>query len=199
MELLYFANPWCSWCWGFAPTLDKVAARHPDIRLTVALGRLDVEPGKPLSAKARASIGEHWSNVHELSGQPFDFEILKRPSLAYRTDLACQALMLVRQNYPALAHPFLSRLGERYFRLGQDLASIDILSEAAGEFGLPRADVAEALKTGALCQAMLAEWDQTAALGVAGYPTLLLLGRGKPRVLTVGWADACQIERALAG
>lgn len=198
MELLYFANPWCSWCWGFAPTLEAVTANHPDIRLTVALGRLDINPSKPLSSKVRASIAEHWSHVHEMTGQPFAFETLERPDLTYDTTQACQALMLVRQNYPALAHAFLVRLGERYFRLGHDLTRVDLLSEAAAEFGLPKAAVQEALSSGTLQETMLAEWSQTERLGVGGYPTLLLLGQGKPRVLTIGWADTPQIEQALA-
>ena len=41
VELLYFANPMCSWCWGFAPVIRHIVQEHREaVRLTVALGAL---------------------------------------------------------------------------------------------------------------------------------------------------------------
>ena len=163
---------------------------HPRLRLSVALGRLGVDDSEPLSTKARASIGEHWRHVAELSGQPFDHNTLAQPSLTYNTAPASQALMLVRETYPNLAHPFLGRLGERFFKLGHDIADMKVLSSAAGEFGLNESEVYNALSRQSLLPLMTHEWAQTEKLGVTGYPTLLALGSGKPQVVTIGWISA---------
>ena len=26
LHFIYFADPMCSWCWGFAPVIEKIAA-----------------------------------------------------------------------------------------------------------------------------------------------------------------------------
>jgi protein-disulfide isomerase-like protein with CxxC motif len=37
MHLLYFADPLCSWCYGFGPELAKLLERHPDTRLDLVI------------------------------------------------------------------------------------------------------------------------------------------------------------------
>lgn len=197
MELLYFANPYCSWCWGFAPVLDELRDRKPDLRISLALGSLGVRDDKPLSDRAREEIGEHWNHVTELSGQPFDHEVLQKPGLTYDTKPACQAVMLVRQAYPVLATAFLGRLGERFFACGDDLSDPFLLGEAAAEFGMQASDVAEKLRSAGLVEAMAEEWQQTARLGVTGYPTLIKLDQGRAEALTIGWASADDIAARL--
>ncbi len=40
MHLAYFADPMCSWCYGFGPQLAKLPERHPDARLEPVMGGL---------------------------------------------------------------------------------------------------------------------------------------------------------------
>jgi putative protein-disulfide isomerase len=40
MRLLYFADPLCSWCYGFGPELARLLAAHADATLELVMGGL---------------------------------------------------------------------------------------------------------------------------------------------------------------
>ena len=42
-----------------------------------------------------------------------------------------------------------------------------------------------------------AEWQQTARLGVTGYPTLLAFAGGRPEVVTIGWRPPQEVLAAV--
>jgi putative protein-disulfide isomerase len=63
VELLYFANPMCSWCWGFDPVLRGIEAAYADrVRITVALGALG-DRDRPMRERDKAFVREHWERV----------------------------------------------------------------------------------------------------------------------------------------
>jgi putative protein-disulfide isomerase len=197
-QLVYFANPMCSWCWGFAPVLRQVQEGFGDaVALSVALGALE-RGDRPLDAAARERLKAVWARVAAQTGQRFETAALELPTLAYDTMPPCRAVAVVRAAYPAQALAFLSRLQERYYVLGEDPRDPAMLAATAGEFGLGAAAFRAGFAAPATAELVAAEWAQTAALGVQGYPTLLALGRGRPRLVTAGWRPAAEIATALA-
>jgi putative protein-disulfide isomerase len=196
LQLLYFANPMCSWCWGFQPVMRTLAERGYPI--TVALGSLGADRARPMRDVDKAKVREHWQHVIERTGQPFDFGFFEREGFVYDTERPSRAIAVVRRHYPALAMPFLGRLQERFYALGQDITDAAILREAAGEFGIDAEMFQTAFEAPATAAEIAAEWQQTAELGVTGYPTLLALQPGRPQVVTIGWRPARDVLAALA-
>lgn len=196
VQLLYFANPMCSWCWGFQPVIRSLAEQGYPI--TVALGSLGADRARPMRDVDKAKVREHWQHVIERTGQPFDFGFFDREGFVYDTEPPSRAIAVVRRHYPALAMPFLGRLQERFYASGQDITDPSVLREAAGEFGID----AETFETGftapSTAAEIAAEWRQTAELGVTGYPTLLALQPGRPQVVTIGWRPASEVSATLA-
>ena len=148
---------------------------------------LGVSDRGPLSSKARETIREHWVPVNERSGQPFDQSVLDRTNLVYDTKPSCRLLLTLRQAYPQLAVPFLTRLGERFFKEGADLTNEHTLVEIGRNFGLAPETVLTALRSPDFAEVLKTEWQETHKLGVSGYPTLLALGDGKAEVITIGF------------
>jgi putative protein-disulfide isomerase len=185
LHLLYFANPMCSWCWGFQPVIHALAERGYPI--TVAMGSMGADRARPMREIDRAKVREHWQHVIERTGQPFDFGFFEREGFVYDTEPACRAIAVLRSRYPALALPFLGRLQERFYALGQDITDPYVLCEAAGEFGIAADRFDTAFRDPSTLAEIAAEWQQTAGLGVTGYPTLLALQPGRPEVVTIGW------------
>ena len=200
LELLYFANPMCSWCWGFAPVVQALTARHRQWRTTIATGRLG-EIERPMRPKDKAAVRDHWTHVREATGQSFDGAfaqpLFEGEDFVYDTRPACRALAVLRQHYPALTLTFLHRLHERFYALGHDLRDPEVLGAAAGEFGLGGDTFRRALDHPDTARAVEKEWTQTAALGVTGYPTLLALTDGKAHVLSIGCRPLDDVEAAL--
>ncbi|MFA5601454.1 MAG: DsbA family protein, partial [Phenylobacterium sp.] len=56
-HLIYFADPMCSWCYGFGPVMDQVAARYGE-RLPIQLVMGGLRPGtdRPMTPEARAEL-----------------------------------------------------------------------------------------------------------------------------------------------
>jgi putative protein-disulfide isomerase len=185
LDLLYFANPMCSWCWGFQPAVHTLAERG--YRITVALGSLGADRARPMREIDKAEVKKHWEHVIERTGQPFDFGFFAREGFVYDTAAPSRAIVVVRRHFPALAVPFFGRLQERFYALGQDITDRLVLREAAGEFGIDAERFDTTFDDPTIAAEVDAEWQQTARLGVTGYPTLLALPPGKPVVVTIGW------------
>ena len=197
MNLLYFANPMCSWCWGFAPVIQALQAKYPDLHWTVATGALGAASPKPMRQKDKDAISEHWRHVIELTGQPFDFAFFERTDFIYETRPACAALALIRAAYPALSTVFLHRLHERFYQFNDDITDMDRLSEIAAEFGQDRSKFRKELDNPDLKAAIQQEWEQTATMGVTGYPMLLAMNNGKAHMLAVGCQPLDKVEATL--
>ncbi len=187
VELLYFANPMCSWCWGFAPVLRGIEVAYSGrVRITVALGALG-DPDRPMRERDKAFVREHWEHVRALTGQPFDHAFFERDGFVYDTGPACRAVAVVRAEAPGRALGYLHRLHEAFYARGRDVREPDVLADEAGAAGLERCSFLAALASPDLAAAVREEWAQTAALGVTGYPTLLGLAPGcRPAVLSLG-------------
>ena len=195
VRLLYFANPMCSWCWGFQPVVHAlVEMGYP---ITVALGTLGAERSRPMRAADKATVRQHWQHVLERTGQRFDFRFFDRDGFVYDTEPPSRALAVVRARFPALTVAFLTRLQERFYTLGQDITDASVLRDAAGEFAIEPEIFDPALMDPAIAAEIAAEWRQTAQLGVSGYPTLLALQEGKPQVVTIGWRPADEVLPAV--
>lgn len=73
-HLIYFADPMCSWCWGFSPVIDSVADEFgSSLPIRLVLGGLRPGTTEPLTQNSKRDIRQHWEHVKEASGQAFDF------------------------------------------------------------------------------------------------------------------------------
>ncbi len=198
VELLYAANPMCSWCWGFAPVMRGIVRRHGGrVRVTTvlgALGRGDV----PMRAEDKAAVREHWEHVQARTGQPFDHAFFDRPSFVYDTEPACRAVAVVRAQRDLLALPYLAAVQEAFYTRNCDVTQPSALQRLAEELGVDGAAFTAAFTAPAMRAAVAREFADVARLGVTGYPTLLGLSDGRATVLSLGCQPAAEVETALA-
>lgn len=196
-QLVYFANPMCSWCWGFAPVVRHIRETYAGrVETVLALGALG-DRTRPMREKDKEYVRGHWEHVHALTGQPFDQAFFDREGFVYDTERPSRAVAVVRERWPGLAIPFLERLHERFYACNEDITDAAVLADAAGEFGLAADEFAEAWGSEAMRALVAREVQEVAALGVAGYPTLLALGHGRPKVLALGCRPKDQVVAEL--
>lgn len=198
VELVYFANPMCSWCWGFAPVVQGLAERHgPAARLTIVLGALG-RGDRPMRAADQAFVREHWEHVRERTGQPFDFAFFdRREEFFYDTEPACRAVAVVRARQAELALPYFHAVQEAFYARNRDVTRVEELQRIASAQGLDEAAFAQAFADADTRVAILREFAETAALGVSGYPTLLGLKDGRAHILSLGYRPLAEVEAAL--
>ncbi len=174
-HLIYFADPMCSWCWGFSPAMDAVIDRYGD-RLPVRLILGGLRPGtsEPMDAGMKATIREHWEHVQQASGQPFDFAFFDRDGFVYDTEPACRAVVAARRLDAGKAMPLLKRLHRAFYAENADVTDRAVLCGLAEQVGIDRAGF-EAMYDS---QETLEETRKDFAIayhsGVTGFPTLIV-------------------------
>ena len=194
-QFLYFADPMCSWCWGFSPVMEALATHVGDrAPIHVLVGGLYLGVTEPMDGERKATVRHHWERVREASGQPFDFAFFDRLSFVYDTEKACRALVTGRRLDPSSALPFLRHLHCAFYAENRDVTRADVLVDIAQAYGFDRDafetafDDPETLETAA--------WDFNTArrLGATAYPTLLAQEHDRAAAITIGYQPWAQLE-----
>ena len=174
IQIVYVADPMCSWCYGFSDTIRALADQFS--------GRMDVWPlmgglragnTQPMSKQDRAYIREAWGNVEAASGKPFDYDFFKMPNFVYDTEPACRAIVTMRYMHPEKTLDFLAFISRSFYAQGYNITDPQILISLAGKFGVDQERFARGIKLPDLATATRQDFEIAKALGVQGFPTLL--------------------------
>ena len=205
-HLVYFADPMCSWCWGFAPVIQAIGERFgEDLPIRLVLGGLRPGTVEPMDEQARAEMRGHWNHVHETSGQPFDWSFFERGGFVYDTEPASRAVVLMRRRGMAEALAGLRSLQRAFYAEGRDITDLDQLAALAAELGFEQESFRAGLDEPATLRETRADFALAAQSGVRGFPTLIA-GTGGTRdyaLITHGFQPAQRVlptlERWQAG
>lgn len=195
-QLIYFSDPMCSWCYGFAPVIDAIRAEFGEaLPIRLVMGGLRPGTEEPMTAEARQEIGAHWRHVQDASDQPFEWSALEREGFVYDTDPAARAVVIVRRHKPALALDFLERAQRAFYAEGRDVTEARVLVDLAAEFGLDREEFLIEWASRPAKQETWADYGVSQRAGVTGFPTLVAgpNAEGAFGVVTRGYAPADQV------
>ena len=142
LRFVYFADPMCSWCYGFSPVITTLAERFEGrLDLQVVMGGLRAGNTAPMRTEDKTYIREAWTQVGAASGQPFDFSFFDREAFVYDTEPACRAVVTARRLLPRLALPFMGRISQAFYAENRDMTSTEEIAAVAEEAGFERAAV----------------------------------------------------------
>lgn len=205
MHLAYFADPLCSWCYGFGPELSRLVASRPDTRLDLVMGGLRPFNREPMSDAFRAMLREHWAHVAQASGLAFSEAVLDAPGFTYDTEPACRAVVAARSLDPARALDCMQAIQRGFYAGGMDMTSPGALADAAAATGYDRPGFLDRLESPAMREATRADFSLAQSTGVTGFPTLALRRDAGLYLVTSGFATAdvlaarvAEIERRTA-
>lgn len=171
---VYFADPMCSWCYGFAPVMTELARRFEGrLGLRVVMGGLRAGNQTPMTVQDKAYIRTAWSKVGPATGQPFNFAFFERESFTYDTEPACRAVVAARRLDPAQALPLKSRISRAFYAENRDMTSPAEIAAVAAEAGLDREAFAEAFADPATQNETFRDFLAAQELGIRGFPTLI--------------------------
>ena len=189
-NVLYFGDPMCSWCWGFAPELSKInAAIAGKAQLHLVMGGLRPGTVEPWDAKMRDYIRHHWQEVADKTGQPFDFSRFDDARFVYDTEPACRALVAVRSLDPERALPFYEALQRGFYAQGLNATDSDVLATIAQSVGLDRTRFIDAFNHPDVRAKVAFDFSRTRAFGVSGFPSVLCADNGQYAFLSLGYGS----------
>ncbi|WP_327754149.1 DsbA family protein [Sphingobium sp. SJ10-10] len=195
IELQYFFDPFCGWCYASAPALEGLAVRFP--------GQLRMMPsglffgGRPVS-----SMADHaWRNdqrIQSLTGQQYTEryhrDVLLAPDGEFTSAPATLALQALGERDAKLEPAFLHAVQIARYIDGRDTAREEDVAKVAvavaGENGidLTAEDFAEKLRNDAelrrrTLDRIEASQGRMNELGIRGVPQLVAMIDGKPTAL----------------
>jgi len=200
-QLIYFADPMCSWCWGFSPAMERVVARFGD-RLPIRLILGGLRPGTTdtMDAAAKQMIRGHWEHVHEASGQPFDFAFFDRDGFVYDTEPGCRAVVAARRLDPAKAMALLKRIHHAFYAENADVTDRGVLCDLAEGMGLDRAAFEAAFDAEETRTETQTDFAIAYHSGVTGFPTLIVGSEEEGyAAVSRGYQAAEQVEALIDG
>jgi len=198
-EILYVADPMCSWCWGFTPTIRAIAEMAEGrVDLTLMMGGLRPLNRDPMDESQKAEIQHHWQSVAERSGQPFDFDFFARDGFVYDTEPACRAVCVVRAVARPLVLDYFESVQRAFYSENRDVTDPSTLQEIARKTGVDHtvfesrySDIASAYETAG-------DFQSARQLSVTGYPTVILRKGKEFGLLTAGYQPLDAIQATFA-
>ena len=173
-HLVYFADPMCSWCYGFAPVIAELAERFEErLPLQMVMGGLRAGNTTPMRAEDQAYIRSAWTNVNQATGQPFDFHFLEREGFVYDTEPACRAVVTARRLKPAMELPFMPRIQQAFYAENRDMTSADEIADVAEEAGFEREAFSAAFLAPDTRNDTFRDFLTAQQLEIRGFPTLI--------------------------
>lgn len=188
-RILYFGDPMCSWCYGFAPVVASIVARFAETApLWLVLGGLRPGWSEPMDEFMKERMRSHWVRVKETTGQPFDFTFFEREGFVYDTEPACRATVAVRtMMLPPQALCYFRAVQTAFYAEGRDTTRAGVLADLAGQVGIDAADFAAMVEAEEIQAATSADFRMTRMLGVSEFPSLVLQEGTRYAYLTAGY------------
>ncbi len=175
-EFLYFTDPMCSWCYGFAPEITRLQQNYEDrIPVQMVLGGLRPDETRAMPEATAKEIAHHWEAVQGASGQPFDdtfFE--KHPGFVYNTTPASRAVVAAGRMSPARPLEFQSRLQRLFYAQAEDPTQPETFEKAAAAMDIDPAEFRAKYEDPETEDILRSNFNMSRSFGIGGFPTLVL-------------------------
>ncbi len=190
LRLVYFADPMCSWCWGFSPVIETIRDQFADrIPIQMIIGGLNPGNRQTLSDKAKQEIKHHWLQVQQVSGQAFNFDFFQRNDFIYDTEPASLAVISCYRLQPDSYMAFMQHLQAAFYTRNLDITDDRILLQLAESFGLDPESFRLTLQQEETRRITYLGFSYARHLQVTGFPTLFGQTDEVNTVLTRGYQD----------
>lgn len=193
--LWYFADPMCSWCWGFSPVIEAIREGYRGrLKVALILGGLRVGGSAPMSAGQREDILRHWREVHAMTGQPFRFADALNEGFIYDTESACRAVVAMAELAPDAVFSLFKAIQAAFYTEGLDVTQPEVLAGLAEGLGVKAAGFRAAFTSDAARSKTLAHFQMARKLAVRGFPTVVAQRGDSHRVIATGYRLLVELQ-----
>jgi putative protein-disulfide isomerase len=187
LELVYVADPMCSWCWGFAPVIEKVEVSF-DMPFRIVVGGLRPgERAEPID-HIRDYLLRHWTQVAAASGQPFDHAGLDRDGWMYDTLVPDTAVVTMRAAAQHETRRFLDTVQRAFYSERVDVTDPDVYGDLVAGYPVDPDEFVHQIGSTEMRAATEQDFLEAQWLGVTGFPTLLLRDGASTLPISYGYA-----------
>lgn len=175
-EVIFVADPMCSWCWGFESVMTSLIANLPDtVKVSLLLGGLRSEGDQEWNDEFKEFLRHHWSNVEEKTAQGFNTALLGKEDFDYNTEPSCRAVVTVRELDKTKQFTFFKALQEAFYLRGKDITQTDVIADIAVAEGMDRSGFIKLFDSGEMKAKTKADVYKARSMGANVFPSLVLI------------------------
>ena len=200
LELLYFSDPMCSWCWGFSPVMKRLKSRFESvIPCATVMGGLHTGESPLLNAEYRDILLHHWREVEAKTGQPFDYESAAPLGSIYNTEPPSRALVLMRSLVPEYEFDYLWALQKAFYQDARDLSEVKVLLELATDRGVEEKVFMQRFDSPTLKMATNMDFQLAREIQARAFPSIVLRAGHDYTFVSVGYQEYEILEPLISG
>ena len=174
-ELIYIGDPMCSWCWGFSPVWQEIRKQFQDhLAFSVMVGGLRPGTSEVLNEELKQYIRGHWTEVNQMTGQPFSFDFFNRDNFIYNTEPACRAIVTIRNLKPNLVFSYFESLHYSFYVENHDITTTAVLSSNGEKIGVANETFQPMFNSQKIIDETSSDFETVKKMGVFGFPSLVL-------------------------
>jgi putative protein-disulfide isomerase len=196
--LWYFADPMCSWCWGFAPVIGAIRDTYADrAKIALMLGGLRPGTAESMTSKGREEILQHWRDVHRMTGQPFAFEGALPEGFVYDTEPPSRAVIAVGEINSRVIFAYFKSVQEAFYAHGRNVTQPDTLVDLAAQYNIDKASFLDQFNSDDIRKKTQTHFQIARQSGVRGFPTVVLQNGTTGTLLTHGYRPFEELQPAI--
>lgn len=174
-EVIFVVDPMCSWCWGFAPELDKLRASLAEsVKFSLLLGGLRSSGDQEWSEEFKTYLQQHWNSVAKMTHQPFNKILFERENFDYNTEPACRAVVTVRE-LKGDTFSFLHALQYAFYAEGRDITDSEVLTKIALTEGINQEEFLSFFNSKRAKELTIADQYKVRSMGANSFPSLVVI------------------------
>jgi len=188
----------CSWCYGVAEELGKVKTHYDQtLDFEIIMGGL-----RPYNQESMTDLKDflvhHWEDVNKASGQPFKYDILDS-TITYDTEPPCRATVIARDMDEAKAFEFFKLIQKDFYFENKNMHLAESYHDSLKEVGLDTDAFDKLFASAEMKVKVRKDFERSAAMGVRGFPTIILEKEGQLYLIANGYATAAQMQERIDG
>lgn len=203
-KIYYVMDTMCGWCYGFSDVITRIEEKYKDSY------DFDILPGgmwtdenvKTMSNSLGNYIKGHIVRIEQLTGKHFgecyNKNILESNSIILDSFPGAKAVVLVSKMKKEVAFDFLKKIQEAHFVEGKDMNNLEIYSEIAESFNIPKDEFEKKYLSADLTEETLKAFEMVEALRVASFPTVIAIKDNKRILIAQGYSSFEDLDRALS-
>ena len=186
-HLIYVMDPMCSWCYGFAPVLHRIKQEQEGkLNFKLVLGGLRANT-EPMDAENLAKTKQHWQDVEQVTGQPFDYSFFNRTDFIYNTEPACRAVVAMRYLHPESELLMAEKVQDAFYAGNNDVTNGVVLAEIASTFGIEEDTFLEKFNSDDMKEKTQQDFVIARHLQAIAFPSMYLLNGHEVHLLSRGY------------
>jgi putative protein-disulfide isomerase len=171
--VIYVGDTMCSWCYGFAPEMDKFIKLHPELKVRLVQGGLRPNNTEKIYGMQDFLLS-HWKEIEERTGQPFTYDILKDENFVYDTEPASRAVVVARMIDETKEWAFFKKVQIAFYKENKDTSKLATYLEIAKELGLDIDKFTKLFDTDEAKYATKSDFQLASEMGVKGFPSVVI-------------------------